>query len=433
MEDKIIMSKQESDRRDIIAKAVHGSLKQTEASILMNLSYRQTNRLVRNYQKHGATALIHKSRGTVSQRKIPPHREQRILNLYQQNYPDFGPTFACEKLRDIHHIRIGKETLRKLLIKNHLWTSRKHSSQQCHVWRERKHHRGELIQVDGSHHRWLENRLNQEICLMAYIDDATGEVFARFYEYEGTFPFLDSLQRFIKKRGIPCSLYLDRHSTYVTTRQSSVDEQLRNEYASTQAARVIKELDVQPIWARSPQAKGRVERLFQTLQDRLVKDMRLSKIRTIEAANGFLETYLVAFNKQFTVPPKENASLFKPVPKDFDYKWTFAIREIKVISSGYTIRWQNRIFLVNNPSLSLKGKKVEIKQALDGSLRFATKNKIIRTSEITEKDIVRARLNCKQLKKFAHESRSNKSKKSWMDKKYIGTSMPFSQPYCSAK
>jgi transposase len=224
MEDMISMSKRESQRRDIVAQVLHGKLKQTEAAVLMHLSYRQTNRIIHRYRHHGVSSLIHQNRGKPSSRKIAPPLEQNIIALYRAHYPDFGPTFACEKLLELHQICISRETLRQMLIRHDLFKPRKQREQQCHPWRQRKAHAGELIQVDGSHHRWLEHRLDQEFCLMAYIDDATGHVFARFYEYEGTMPFLDSLQRYINQCGIPQAFYLDRHSTYCCRSWSNISD-----------------------------------------------------------------------------------------------------------------------------------------------------------------------------------------------------------------
>ena len=428
MEERFIMSQEETRRVEVLQKIEKGALKQTEARKLLDLSYRQTNRLVHKYRKGGIKALIHKNRGKESAGKISLSKQQTIVDLYRKLYPDFNLTFAREKLAEKHQLCIGRETLRQILMRNQLWNVNRSKDKTCHVWRERKHHRGEMTQMDGSHHRWLENRLDQEFCLMAYIDDATNNVFARFYEYEGIFPALESLRRFIRQNGIPAVIYLDRHSTYKTNRQAAVDEQLRDEQADTQVARVIKELGILLIHARSPQAKGRVERLFETLQDRLVKEMRLENICTLKDANHFLERYLIRFNKQFSQSPKEPASFFRTVPSDIDWQWTFAVRDTRIIATDYTIRWNNRLFLLTHPSIAYKNKSVEIKQSLDGQLRFLTKNSVLRVTEITQKTLLGAQNNRKLLERLARQSHDNHSKKSWMDFKFIGTSSPFTEP-----
>jgi len=279
-----------------------------------------------------------------------------------------------------------------------------------------------MIQIDGSHHRWLENRLDQEFCLMAFVDDATGQLFGRFYEDEGIFPILDSFLAFVRRYGIPRSVYLDRHSTYKTTRQPSVDEQLSDTHPLTQFERVMKSLGVLVIHARSPQAKGRVERCFQTLQDRFVKEMRLAGIQTISAANDFLKAYLPDYNKRFSVAPKNKNKLFEKVPASYDLKWTFAVSDTRTIGNDFTIRWNNRLFLLLDPSLTLKGLKVEIKQALNGDLRFSThQNKILAVKEISEHDLRRSKNNRPPLSDLLKQKDCHpKSKKSWMDGFYFG-------------
>ena len=276
MGDKIIMSQKELSRIRIVNKILEKQIKQTQDAKLLRLTRRHLNRIIQNARKNPIhEVLVHKNRGKVSNRKIPEILEKNITQLYEKKYFDFGPTFFSEKLSENHDIFLSKETLRKILIKNDLWKTKKYSQKICHIWRERKDHFGELIQFDGSPHRWLENRLNQEFCLLVYIDDATGEKFARFYEYEGTFPALDSLKRFVEKYGIPKAIYCDKHSTYLTTREQNLDEQLQGKFPKTQFAKALESLGIELIFAQSPQAKGRVERANQLFQDRLVKELRL--------------------------------------------------------------------------------------------------------------------------------------------------------------
>ncbi|MBU0651230.1 ISNCY family transposase [bacterium] len=359
--------------------------------------------------------------------KFPQTFINKIISIYKKYYYDFGPTFACEKLLELNNISISKESLRKILKSNNIpYPTRKSNRSVCHVWRERKDHFGEMVQLDGSPHHWFENRLDQELCLMIYIDDATNEVYARFYEYEGTFPALDSLMRFIKLYGIPKSIYLDKHSTYLTTREPSVDELLKAKRAETQFAKVCSSLHIELIFAHSPQAKGRVERAGETLQDRLVKELRLNNISNIKDANDFLDTtFLPKHNSKFARLPKSNISLFKPIPNNFDFKWSFVISDTRTIAPDFTISWQNRLFLLLNRTISMKHKKVLIKQSLDGELQISTKDKVLRFQEITEKDLQRAKHNQKQLQKLAKHCNYKKSKKSYMDKFYISNHRNF--------
>ncbi|MFC1546498.1 ISNCY family transposase [bacterium] len=429
MEENITMSQKELLRIKVLSKVLEGTMKQVIAANLLNLTTVHINRIIQQARKTNIyQALAHKNRGNPSNRKLSNKLVNKIVSLYKKKYYDFGPTFACEKLLEIHNVSISKESLRHILINHQIpYPARKaKSTAKCHVWRERKHNFGQMIQLDGSHHRWFENRLDQEICLMIYIDDATNDLFARFYEYEGIFPALDSLKRFVKKYGIPRSIYADKHSTYKTTRQPSHEELLKAERAKTQFAKVCASLRIELIPAHSPQAKGRVERSAETLQDRLIKELRLNNISSIPKANAFLDNiFLPNFNRKFKKRPKSSISLFEPVPKNFDYKWTFVISEHRTISSDFTISWKNRLFLLLNRSITMKRKKVLVKQALDGDLQFATKDKIIRVHEITEKDLQRAKHNQKQLAKLAKHCNYKKAKKSWMDKYYIATNRSF--------
>ncbi|MBU1935175.1 ISNCY family transposase [Patescibacteria group bacterium] len=415
------MSTKELKRAEIISEVISKKISQEEARKQLKLSYRHTNRLINKVRKHGIKALQHGNRGKESKRKITPEKEQKILDIYTQQYHDFKPTFACEKLEENHQIKISNEKLRQILIKNHLWSPRKHKNKQCHVWRERRSHPGELIQIDGSPHRWLEDRLDQEFCLMGFIDDATGKFFGSFYEYEGIFPVFDCFAEYISKYGLPRAVYLDRHSTYRTTRQPTVDEQLKNQYPLTQFESAMQELGVEVIHAYSPQAKGRVERTFETHQDRLVKELRLANISTIKDANEFIKTYYPKHNAKFAVQPKSNISFFRPLPNHIDLKWTLAIRDHRVIGNDYTIRWLNRLFLILNPYKTLRKQKVEIRQAINGDLRFTTKTKTLTVKEVTEQSILKAKAaQLEMIKIIQQKPNYAKSKKSWMDGFYIG-------------
>lgn len=413
----IIMSQKEIQRIDIIHKVINKKMKQTTASKLLHLSYRQTNRIVNAIRNQGVEAIIHSNRGKSPHNKLPDHTVKDILCIYPQIYPDFGPTFAAEKLFENHNISISKESLRAILITNNIpYPTRKKNRSICHVWREPKECFGEMILVDGSHHRWLEDRLDKEFCLMLYVDDATGHIWGRFYEYEGVFPALHSLMLFVKKYGIPHSFYIDRHSTYFTTREADVEEELRALKPDTQFARVVKSLPAEIIFAHSPQAKGRVERQFNTLQDRLIKEMRLRNISSIDEANAFLEEYLPVFNKKFARCPQSNQSLFTFIKKGFDFKWTFAVKHKRTIHNDYTIRWKNRLFVVNNPSITLKRKRVMVKLALNGEMLFTTKTKHLRVTEITDKHLELAKKNKKMLLRIAKQfSKYQRSKKSYYD------------------
>ena len=434
------MSVREMERIKIVGLVMAKGLTQVEASEQMGVGYRQVKRIVRRIKEEGDIGVIHRLRGRVSGRQISGEKKSKIAELYRTKYPDFGTTFFNEKLAEMHGIKISTESVRQILISEGLHKAKKQKDKGVHVWRERKHHEGEMVQIDGSHHRWLEGRLDQEFCLMGYIDDATSKVYARFYEYEGILPVLDSFGGFVRENGIPVSVYLDRHSTYKVNRKTTVEEDLEGDGAQTQFQRVMKQMGVKIIHARSPQAKGRVERLFETLQDRLVKELRLAGVTTIEGANEFLIPYLENHNNRFQFTPKQPVSLFKKVPEQFDYHWTFSIRSVRTIGKDYTIRFCTRVFLIVAPARTLCKQRVVIRQAINGELRFETKHRILTVKEVTEKAIDRVKQAQKELKKQLRKPQSKsqpavsstdppKSKKSWMDNMHFGrNSFKSSQP-----
>jgi hypothetical protein len=416
----VTMSTKEVKRLPVIMKVISKEMSQTEASIQLKLSTRQIRRFMRRVELTGAAGICHRSRAKQSPRKRHSEVSATIVGLCKRDYAGFGPTLAQEKLLERNNIQISRESLRQLLILEGLWASHKKRDKALHVWRERRGCEGELIQMDGSHHRWLEDRLDQSFCLMAYIDDATSQVYGRFYEYEGIYPVFDSFQRFIQLYGKPESVYSDRHSTYKITRKASVDEDLDGQSSQTQFQRVMGILDIEAIFAQSPQAKGRVERLFHTLQDRLVKEMRLEKISSIEDANHFLERFLPTYNQRFSVPARDPRKRWRSLDASFDKKWTFSVREARTILKNYTVQFRNRLFRIKTPSLALQGQRVEVLQSLDGELRFTTKFKRLEVEEITALD-PKFKKEKKQslsqsLKNLRDFTRSeDSSKKSWMD------------------
>lgn len=384
--DIITMSKKEFKRLPILHKVMERRLTQVKAAEMLDLSDRQIRRIILKIKNSGDQAIAHRNRGKESPFKIPREEEDRIVSVLEKRYFDFGPTFASEKLLECEGIKISKEKIRQLMIHHDLNYPDRKKKGKVHQWRERKHHRGEMIQMDGSDHDWLESR-GPRLILMGYIDDASNEIYGRFYEYEGTFSAMDSFKRYIIKYGIPFSFYVDRHSAYKTTRQTNLDEDLKGEFAKTQFARALSELDVKIIFAQSPQAKGRIERVFETLQDRLVKELRLAKISTRDGANSFLETYLPKYNARFAMKPFKKSNLHKPVPGNLNLAEIFCIKEYRTIGNGYTFYWRNRIFLIKNPSITMKKQRVCVMEQFDGEMVLKLKNKYLLFVEVTHKDI----------------------------------------------
>jgi hypothetical protein len=236
---------------------------------------------------------------------------ERIVTLVRERYRDFKPKFAAEKLWKREKIKVSDEKMRQIMISARLWHVRRHKS-EVHPWREPKAYCGEMVQMDGSHHAWLEAR-GPKLVLMGMVDDARNRFYGRFYAYEGVFPAMNVLEGYLRRYGLPQSLYVDKHSTYKTVRHLSEDELLRGEEASTQFERATQELGIKLIHAHSPQAKGRIERAFATLQDRLVKELRLASVATLEEANRFLDGYLIRWKgRRFAIEEPTRRMLGRP-------------------------------------------------------------------------------------------------------------------------
>ena len=380
--DIIMVRQRELKRLHVIQKVLERVIKQVEAAEILSLSSRQIRRIIKRIRMEGEKGVIHKSRGKPSNRRIPGKIREKVIKLYRSQYSDFGPMLATEKLLERDGIGINDETLRRWLLETGDWkrTRKRRSHRQ---WRERKHHYGEMIQMDGSHHDWFEGR-GARCVLMGFIDDATGRVFGRFYEYEGTVPAMESFKGYIQKHGLPMSVYLDKHTTYKSTAKASIEEQLNDSPALSEFERVLKELGVEVIHANSPQAKGRIERLFGTFQDRLVKEMRLRGIRTIEEANRFLEEYLPLYNSRFAVCPKEKDNLHRPVGRGVNLDAILCIKTERTLRNDFTVAHNHKLFQIED---KVRGAKVMVQDRLDGSLVMTYKGQRLRFREITTRPV----------------------------------------------
>lgn len=298
------MSQKEAQRYAVIQRVLQGQASQALAAQQLGLSVRQVKRLCAAVRQRGASGLISKRRGQPSNRRIDAQRKSAIMDIVVQRYSDFGPQLACEYLAREHKQVIGAETLRGWMIEAALWSPKRRRKARQHPSRARRARLGELVQIDGSHHDWFEGRADK-CCLIAFIDDATGRVLAaRFSPTETTQAYFEVLRHHVSAHGAPLALYSDRHGIF--TKHDSEDP------TPTQFERALLQLGIEGICATSPQAKGRVERLFQTLQDRLVKAMRLSAITGIEQANAWLPQYLAEHNRRFAVPAQSDEDAHRP-------------------------------------------------------------------------------------------------------------------------
>ena len=380
--DIIAMSLREIDRLRIVKGVIQRDLTQVKAAEVLGITDRHIRRLVKRVKEEGSRGIVHRSRGRASPHRMLKEVGERIAGVVEEKYMGFGPTLASEKLLERDGIRISKEKLRQLMMVHGLW-QRKRRRREVHRWRERKAYFGEMVQMDGSHHDWLEGR-GPGLVLMGYVDDARNNFFGHFYGYEGIYPAMDSFKRYISLYGLPRSLYLDKHSTYKTTREPSLEELLKGERAQTQFERACKELEIEVIHAHSPQAKGRIERTFGILQDRLVKEMRLAGIRTEDQANCFLEKFLSLYNERFAKVAKKKGDLHRALPKGVNLREIFCIKATRTINNGYIVKWRGRQLLIESVSIAMRRRKVEVREHFDGEVTIKFNGRYLKYREIME-------------------------------------------------
>lgn len=380
--DIIMLSQEELRRLHVLRKVLEKKVKQKEAAEILGVSTRQIRRLVKRIGREGEVGIVHKSRGNPSNRKIPEETKNMIIELYRKEYGDFGPTMAAEKLLERHNLQISDETLRIWLLETGDWKL-KRKKKKHRQWRERKHHCGEMVQIDGSHHDWFEGR--GPVCvLMGYIDDATSKVFGKFYEYEGTIPAMDSFKLYTRKNGIPMSIYLDKHTTYKSPVKEPMYYGIGQTESLSQFERAMKELGVKVIHAHSPQAKGRVERLFRTFQDRVVKEMRLKGIKSIEEGNKFLQYYLPIYNRRFVVKAKQKENLHRKMPKGLDLDKVLCLKTERTLRNDFTVAHKGSLYQVTE---STDAKKVIVQERINGSVYIIYKEKRLKFREISERPV----------------------------------------------
>jgi transposase len=373
------MSIGEVRRLKAIQTVIDKQITQKVAGAMAGLSERQVRRLVKGVREKGERGIIHGLRGRPSNRRFSEELRREVVSLYEERYWDFGPTLAREQLLERDGIRISDETLRTWLIEAGLWKKRRKRF-PFRRWRPRRECFGEMIQMDGSHHDWLEGR-GPELVLMGSIDDATNTVYGRFHDYEGTLPAMDVFKRYVEKYGLPMSSYVDRHTTYKSSKKLTEWDEVEGTESLSQFERALKELGVEVIHALSPQAKGRVERLFGVLQDRLVKEMRLRGITTKNEANAFLEEYLPRYNERFGVCPVNEADAHVKLPSHVDLDRYLCIKKERTIKKDNTIALDGRLYQLEERG----GKKVVMEERLDGSLRVMSKGISLKYREITER------------------------------------------------
>jgi transposase len=371
--ERIALSQRERDRLRVLHEVKQKQITQIEAARRLKVSDRHIRRLLFRLEEQGDRAVIHGLRGRTSNRKLAARFEQKIVARVRQRYADFGPTLAAEHLAQ-EGLRVSRETLRKWMAKASLWRPRAQRVKTIHVWRERRASFGEMVMQDSSPFRWLEER-GPACQLIAMIDDATSRVWARFTEHDTTEENMRTFQGWLRRFGRPLAHYTDKNSIFRTARPAEMPEQLRGEGARSQFGRALKELGIEWIAAQSPQAKGRIERLFKTLQDRLVKELRLAGIDNLAAANHFLETrFLPEWEEQFTVAPRNPRNAHRRLGREHRLEEILSVRTARKVAQDHTVSWDGNSWGVPREEVcaGLRGAQVEIERRLDGShwLRF---------------------------------------------------------------
>ena len=349
---RIGMSQRELRWVEVLARVKSKELKVADAASLMGVSYRQAKRLWKRYREEGAKGLKHRSAGRASARAKPARFRLRVIKLVREKYGEgegerFGPTLAAEHLASEDGLRVDAETLRRWMLEEGLWRRRR-KRKSYRQRRERRRHFGELVQMDGSFHDWLEERGPQG-CLMNMTDDATSEVELRLGEEETIWAAANTLRTWIEKRGVPQALYVDWKNVY--KRAPTQREQLRGEEPVTQFGRMCEKLGIEIIAAGSPQAKGRVERNHGTHQDRLIKKMRRKKIRTPQQANLYLQQeYLPEHNGRFRRAAAEEEDYHRRAPSAAELREVFRLESERIIGNDWVVRYDNRLFQVQAQS-----------------------------------------------------------------------------------
>jgi hypothetical protein len=381
----IPLTQAEQQKLAVISSLINKKITNSAAARKLGFSVRQVQRLKAGVRKNGVQSVIHKLKGRLGNHHFDLNIKQQVLKEIKQKYPDFKPKFAAEKILEKNKLSITSQTIRVWMSEEGLWKPHKQKQPEYHAWRERREYFGELEQFDGSYHYWFERRLldetgdSQEACLLASIDDATGKITHALFDFnEGVVPVFNFWKKYLTNSGKPLGIYLDKYSTYKINHKNAVD----NSELLTQFEKAMHSLNIRVITANSPQAKGRIERLFGTLQDRLVKELRLNNINTIEEGNKFLKIFVPKFNNQFSVVATKPEDMHRPLTRQekINLSSTFSIKEIRRVNHDYTIQFKNNFYQLEQiqPVTIRPLEKITTEQRLDNSLKFSFKGKYLK-------------------------------------------------------
>ncbi len=376
----LTMSQKEVERLHVIQRTIETRGQQATAARQLGVSVRQVKRLVRQYRTQGPAGLVSRRRGQRPPNAFAAALREEALAVVRARYPGFAPTLAHEKLTEQHGYTFSVETLRQWLITAGVWQPQRRRAPRVHPRRPRRSCVGELLPIDGSPHDWFEGRA-PACTLLVFIDDATSRLMAlRFVPAETTQAYMETLQSYLAQYGRPVAIYSDQHSIFRVNQEDCAGER-------TQFSRALETLDIAPIHAHTPQAKGRVERAHQTLQDRLVKELRLHGLSTLAAANAWVPTFLADHNRRFAVAPASPVDVHRPVrhsPQDLAR--IFALQHPRIISKTLSVQFQNRTYQLQGQGRGyrLRGATVTVCEAFDGSIELLYEGRALPSRLLTE-------------------------------------------------
>lgn len=377
------MSAKERDRLKVLHEVRQRHITQAQAGAELGMSVRWVRKLLVRLRTWGDGGLRHGLRGRRSNRKTPEAVKRRAVEVYRQKkqaklWHDYGPTLAAEELAEQHGIAISRETLRRWLIEAKLWRRRRARVEQAHVWRARRARYGELVQWDTSEHDWLEGR-GEKLYLIGMIDDASSQLSACFVRHDSTEENLRQLRHYIEQHGRPVSVYTDKASLFQVAPRAIHHRDAPQEQLS-QIGRALKELNIEWIAAHSPQAKGRIERAFQTAQDRLVKGLRQVGANDLDTANAYLQqVYVPLWNRRFQRQPQLAGDAHRALLPGTNLDSVLSIRESRTVTPDYTVRWDGAIYRVNREQIArgMRGARARLERRLDGSRWMHWRNRIV--------------------------------------------------------
>ena len=370
MDGSLLLTGQDRDRLKVLHEVRKGHITQRQGAAEMGLSVRWVKKLLQRMRGQGDRAVMHGLRGRPSNRKLAPELVERATALIRERYRDYGPTQAAEILAEDHGIVVSRETLRQWMIGSRLWRSKKAKVERVHGWRARRQRRGELVQWDTSEHDWLEGR-GPKLYLIAMIDDATSQLTARFALSDSTAENMRLLWDYLERHGRPLEFYTDKASLFTVNRPLHYNKHLPGETPKTQIGRALEELRIGWVAAQSPQAKGRIERCFGTLQDRLVKALRRAQIDDLESANRFLvEEYLPDWNRRFCHAPTSPADAHRPLGRGQELASILSYSETRQVGNDFTVSWMGGKYQIPlvEAKPRMRKQSLRVEQRLDGGM-----------------------------------------------------------------